>query len=116
MSGYGFSTNVWKEAVVRRLADDSQAVSSCCGNKVESSEHRKEPRPIMGEFRGSRVFRVGSSGRMVLDIPMVAGRLTPIALGCHLPQDMRRRNYEVTLLEMDAANRVVGGVSLWLPQ
>lgn len=53
-----------------------------------------------------------SGSRLVLDVPMVGGRLTPVVLGVSVPHGTAKGTYEVPLIEQDATGRSLGAFAM----
>jgi hypothetical protein len=69
------------------------------------------------EFRnGHRIFALTTGTRLVVPVPMVGGRLTPVVLGASLPVDAAAGSYDVVLAEHDPEGKILGGFSLRLVQ
>jgi hypothetical protein len=67
---------------------------------------------VIEPHQGRRRFCLTSGSRLVLDVPMVAGRLTPVVLGALLPEGTPHGAYELPLIEQDLAGRSLGAFSL----
>lgn len=65
---------------------------------------------------GNRVFALASGTRLVVAVPMVGGRLTPVVLGATLPDETAPGSYEVVLTEQDPGGIVLGAFALRLVQ
>jgi hypothetical protein len=87
----------------------------CCGcNENQGPRFPDAGKVIVDHWRGNRIFRLKSGSRLILDVPLVSARLTPVALGASLPQGTPTGAYELVLIEQDAAGRSLGAFSMEL--
>lgn len=57
---------------------------------------------------GGRRFCLQAGSRLILDVPMVGGNLTAVALGVQIPKGELRGRYEVPLIQEDLQGRQTG--------
>ncbi|HWM25470.1 MAG TPA: S8 family serine peptidase [Chthoniobacterales bacterium] len=67
---------------------------------------------VLDQLNEHRIFRLAAGGCMTLDVPMIAGPLTAVVLGCHIPKGTRKRPYEVVLIEQSLDGRSLGAFAL----
>jgi hypothetical protein len=67
---------------------------------------------VLDRLNEHRIFRIASSNCMTLDVPMVAGPLAVVVLGCYIPKGTPKGNYEVSLIEQALDGRALGAFSL----
>lgn len=99
-------------ARLRRSEDrEPRDCCSCCGR----SQYVPAPSGtiVVGEERGRRVFRLAGGSRLILDVPMVAGPLTPVAVGANLPAGAgEAATYELPVLEETTDGRLRGACAV----
>lgn len=94
-------------------AHENGCAKSCCKSQQPSPPPRRGTGQVVLEHReGQRVFRLASGSQMVLDVPMVGGRLTPVVLAAVLPQGTPKGSYELALIEQNLAGRTLGAFAL----
>lgn len=87
----------------------------CCGTPTEPHRPKNEQNKSVALSRinrGQRVFQLAEGSRLVLDIPMVNGRLTPVVVGAFIPKKYAKNTYEIDLVEQDVTGKAVGGFAL----
>ena len=55
------------------------------------------------------VFKLAQGDKLLLDVPMVSGPMTPVVLGVEVPESTPSGVYELSLVEKEICGRVLGG-------
>ena len=58
------------------------------------------------------VYFYTTESRLILDIPMVNGRLTPVVIGAGLTSKPAKNGHELVLIEEDESGKQLGGFAL----
>ena len=104
-------------AVVKNLGEgapgsDCPPPRKCCWCRYVNREVRNAGEVVVDYRQGHRIFRLASGSRLVLDVPMAGGWLTPVVLGATLPKHTPKGVYELPLVEQDLAGHELGGFSM----
>src|SRR5262249_5471112 len=67
---------------------------------------------VLDRWNEHRIFRIAAGSCMTLDIPMIAGPLAVVVLGCYIPKDTPKGTYEVALIEQSLDGRNLGAFAL----
>ena len=67
---------------------------------------------VLDRLNEHRIFRIASGNCMTLDVPMAAGPLAVVVLGCYIPKGTPKGNYEVALVEQALDGRALGAFTL----
>ncbi|MGH8488987.1 MAG: S8 family peptidase [Gammaproteobacteria bacterium] len=81
----------------------------CCKAVTGVPAH---PLAVLDQLNEHRIFRIATGGCMTLDVPMTAGPLAVVVLGCYIPKGTPKGNYEVTLIEQSLDGRNLGAFAL----
>jgi len=67
---------------------------------------------VLDQLNEHRIFRIATAGCMTLDVPMTAGPLAVVVLGCYIPKGTLKGQYEVALIEQSLDGRNLGAFAL----
>lgn len=103
-----------ERAVLRQAAEgNTQSPSgdecSHCRPKLAANQR---PNWRVERVDGHRRFCLTSGTRLVVNVPMVGGALTPVAVGAQLPKGSLKDSVEIPLIEHDLNGRTLGAFSL----
>lgn len=104
-----------ERAVLKRYAEAGRPrqpagePDCCCAARVQATS-RAELRITVVE--GRRRFYLASGSRLILEVPMSGGALTPVVIGAQIPKGSLAGPYEIPLVEQDMGGRTVGAFAL----
>ncbi len=85
----------------------------CCCRSTSKKERAVHKRPNAHvKSKNGLVYFYTTESRLILEVPMINGRLTPVAIGTEFKGKPGKEGRELVLIEEDMSNQQLGGFAL----